>query len=123
MVIAWADLQKRKSGAARKANQIIRSRTVLMMLLFGVATFAILLMKLYNLQIVKHEKLQEEAVAQQTRSTVVSASRGTIYDKNGNVLAVSASAETVFLSPKEIAENKKESASEIARGTCADSGR
>lgn len=113
---SMADLQKRKSGAARKANQIIRSRTVLMMLLFGVATFAILLMKLYNLQIVKHEKLQEEAVAQQTRSTVVSASRGTIYDKNGNVLAVSASAETVFLSPKEIAENKKESASEIARG-------
>lgn len=111
-----AELQKRKSGAARRANQVIRSRTVLMMLVFGVITFAVLLLKLYNLQIIKHEKLQEEAVAQQTRSTVVSASRGTIYDKNGNVLAVSASAETVFISPKEIADNKKEDASEIARG-------
>ena len=111
-----ANLQKRKSEAARKANQVIRSRTVLIMLLFGVATFAVLLIKLYNLQIVRHEKLQEQAVAQQTRSTVVSASRGTIYDKNGNVLAVSATAETVFISPREIADNKKEDASEIARG-------
>ena len=111
-----ADLQKRRSEAARKANQVIRSRTVLMMLIFGVATFAVLLVKLYNLQIVKHESLQEKAVAQQTRSTVVSASRGTIYDKNGNVLAVSASAETVFISPREIADDKEENASEIARG-------
>lgn len=110
-----ADHQRRKSDAARRANQVIRSRTVLIMLLFGVAVFAILFIRLYDLQIVRHEELQEKAVAQQTRSTVVTASRGTIYDKNGNVLAISATAETVFVSPAEIAENKEDT-SEIARG-------
>ena len=33
---------KRKSDAARRANQIIRSRTVLVMALLGVVTFAVL---------------------------------------------------------------------------------
>jgi len=112
---SMADRQRRKSDAARRANQVIRSRTVLMMLLFGVATFAILLLKLYDLQIIRHEDLQEKAVAQQTRSTVVTASRGTIYDRNSTPLAISATAETVFISPKEITDNKEDGAY-IARG-------
>ncbi len=99
-----ASSPKRKSDAARRANQVIRSRTVLMMALLGVFTFGLLFWKLYDLQIRQHEALQEKAVAQQTRSTVVSASRGTIYDKNYNVLAISATAENVILSPKEIVE-------------------
>ena len=33
---------KRKSDAARRANQIIRSRTVLVMALLGVMTFVVL---------------------------------------------------------------------------------
>lgn len=39
---------------------------------------------------------------QQTRRTVVTASRGTIYDRTGNIMAISASAETIILSPLEI---------------------
>ena len=100
--------QKRKSDAARRANQIIRSRTVLMMFLFGFATFVMLFMKLYDLQILRHEELQEEAVGQQTRSSVVSASRGTIYDRNGYVLAISATAETVCVSPYDIAKSEED---------------
>lgn len=37
----------------------------------------------------------------------VSASRGTIYDKNGNILAISATAETIFLSPLEVLNDYK----------------
>ena len=108
---------RRKSDAARQSNQIIRNRTFVVMLLLGIATFALLFVKLYSLQIVQHESLQEKAVAQQTRSTVVTASRGTIYDTNGNVLAISATAETVFVSPAEIAENKDtQSSGDIAKG-------
>ena len=110
-----ADRKRRKSDAARKANQVIRSRTLLMMLLFGITTFVLLFIKLYDLQIIRHEDLQEKAVAQQTRSTVVTASRGTIYDRNGNPLAISATAETVFVSPAEIAESKEDT-SQIAQG-------
>ena len=104
-----ATTPKRKSEAARRANQTVRSRTLLVMLLLGIATFAVLFWKLYDLQIRQHDEVQERAVAQQTRSTVVTASRGTIYDRNGQTLAISATAETVFLSPKEIQDYFEES--------------
>lgn len=97
-----ANPSKRKSDAARRANQVVRSRTMLMMALLGVATFVVLFWKLYDLQVRQHDELQEKAVAQQTRSTVITASRGTIYDRNGLPLALSATAETVFISPYEI---------------------
>lgn len=96
--------RRRKSDAARRANQVIRGRTVLMLVVFGVITFGLLFWRLYNLQIVQHEELQKQGVSQWTRSAVVSASRGTIYDRNSNVLAISATAETVCISPKDIQE-------------------
>ena len=96
--------KQRKSDAARRANQVIRSRTVLVMAILGVATFLVLFWKLYDLQINQHAEMQELAVNQQTRSAVISASRGSIYDRNGNTLAVSATAETIIISPKEIEE-------------------
>ena len=99
-----AKTSPRKSEAARRANQVIRSRTLLMMVLLGIVTFLLLFWKLYDLQINQHDELQEKAVAQQTRSTVVTASRGTIYDRNGLPLAISATAETVCVSPKDIVE-------------------
>ena len=93
---------RRKSDAARRANQIIRSRTMLVMILLGVVTFVLLFWKLYDLQINRHEEMQERAVGQQTLKAVVTASRGTIYDRDGNVLAASATAESLYLSPKDI---------------------
>ena len=91
---------RRKSDAARRANQVIRSRTVLVMLLLGIVTFAVLFWKLYDIQIRQHSVLQEKAIEQQTRSAVVNASRGTVYDRNLNTLAISATAETdVNISP------------------------
>ncbi len=93
----------RKSEAARRANQTIRGRTLFVMLLLGVCTFVALFWKLYDLQIRQHETLQNKAAIQQTRSTPVTAARGTIYDRNGHALATSATAENVILSPLEIA--------------------
>ena len=54
---------RRKSDAARRANQVIRSRTVLVMLLLGIVTFAVLFWKLYDIQIRQHSVLQEKAIA------------------------------------------------------------
>ena len=99
-----ANKSPRKSEAARRANQVVRGRTLLMMVLLGIVTFLLLFWKLYDLQIRQHDELQEKAVAQQTRSTVVTASRGTIYDRNGLPMAISATAETVCVSPKDIVE-------------------
>lgn len=93
------DRPRRKSDAARRANQVIRGRTMLIMLLLGVASFTVLFWKLYDLQINRHDELKAEAVGQQTDSMVISASRGTIYDKNGEIMAISYSTETILLDP------------------------
>ena len=106
--------RQRKSEAARRANQVIRNRTMLIMVLLGMVTFAALFVRLFHLQIGQHDEMQELAVNQQTRSAVISASRGTIYDRNGNTLAVSATAETINISPKEIAEFVEKQEKDIA---------
>lgn len=115
---------RRKSDAARRANQIVRSRTVLVMLLLGIMTFAALFWRLYDLQIRQHAELQEKAISQQTRSAVVSASRGTIYDRNLNTLAISATAETVLVSPLDIEKSVESQKEEQARAAqkAADKG-
>ena len=119
------DRPKRKSDAARRANQVIRGRTMLIMLLLGVASFTVLFWKLYDLQINRHDELKAEAVSQQTDSMVISASRGTIYDKNGEIMAISYSTETVFVDPKAIESwvEKQEQAIEEAAEAAAENGK
>ena len=92
----------RKSESIRRANRIIQTRSFVLMILMGVVMFVLLFFRLFDLQISQHEELQSKAVNQQTRRTVVTASRGTIYDTAGNILAISSSAETIILSPLEI---------------------
>ena len=93
---------RRGSEEARRANQVIRTRILWIMVLLGVVSFVALFFKLYDLQIRQHDALQQRAAHQQTRSAVITASRGSILDRNGDILAASASAETVIISPKEI---------------------
>ena len=92
----------RKSESIRRANRIIQTRSFVLMILMGAVMFVLLFFRLFDLQITRHEELQSKAVNQQTRRTVVTASRGTIYDTAGNILAISSSAETIILSPLEI---------------------
>ncbi|MFR2157155.1 MAG: hypothetical protein ACLS43_08615 [Evtepia gabavorous] len=66
--------------------------------IFGVLTFGILFCKLWQLQVVQHEKLENKAITQQTREISSTANRGTIYDANGDILAISGSVKCV-LSP------------------------
>jgi len=103
-----AQPQKRRPESARRANRIIQTRTLMLLGVFGVLTFVLLFAKLYHWQITEHDELQSVAVRQQTLRTTVEASRGTIYDRNGTILAMSASAEDIFLSPKEIVENDQD---------------
>ena len=83
----------RKNENVRRANRIIQTRSFVLMILMGVVMFVLLFFRLFDLQITRHEELQGKAVNQQTRRTVVTANRGTIYDAGGNILAISSSAE------------------------------
>ncbi len=74
------------------------------MVVFGIVLFIPLVIKLWDIQITNHEYYENLAVEQQTQSETVEAARGSIYDSAGNTLAVSGTAYTVVLSPKDVAE-------------------
>ena len=85
------------------ANRTILRRITVLMALFGIVVFIPLFWKLVQLQIVEHDSLSQMAVDNQTRSSKVTASRGTVYDRNMNILAVSADVENVCIDPNELA--------------------
>ena len=100
-----------RSGVSR---QMLRRGAVLAAV-FGICCFVLLLARLYQLQIRDHSFYEALAIEQQLRSTPSAKSRGMICDTNGNVLAVSATVDNVYLSPMEIAEYGEDRAL-IARG-------
>ena len=97
----------------RRANRTILGRTLFLMLLFGVVAFVPLFAKLYDLQIVQQKDLQSKALNQQTRDSLVAANRGTIYDTNGEVLAMSGTVYNVQMSPKDIVETQQSYADKV----------
>ena len=88
----------------RRANRTILIRSLFLMGVFGLIAFIPLFIKLWQIQINQHDYYQELAVEQQTRDSTVTANRGTIYDSQGAVLAMSATVYNVQLSPKDLQE-------------------
>ena len=108
-------LKPREGARGGAPNSMMLRRTLFLLSVCGVAAFAVLAARLWQLQIVRHDELEAGAIAQQVRETTVGAPRGAIYDAKGNVLAMSAGVDTVYLSPAEI-ELHGEDAAAIARG-------
>ena len=90
-------------------------RTLFLMSVCGIAAFLALGARLCQIQIFQHDEYEAAAIAQQVRETTVSAARGTIYDRNGAILAISAGVDTVYISPAEIERNNEDKEA-IARG-------
>ena len=74
----------------------------------GVVLFVPLFWRLWDIAIVHHDDYQQKATAQQTMDLSVSATRGDIYDRNGNVLAMSATVYNLILSPRDLVASVKE---------------
>jgi len=91
-----------------RSNRALLSRTFILLVVCGILAFIPLATTLCSLMIGQHDRYEELAVESQTRSTVVTASRGTIYDRNMNILAVSATVENVFLDPNGLAAAKED---------------
>ncbi len=81
------------------ANQRLRQRTVWLLIIVLALGFGAVITRLAYLQLIKGEQLQQRAVEQQLSDTIITAKRGTIYDRNGKILAQSASVWQVVLSP------------------------
>ena len=98
----------------RRANRTILGRTLFLMVIFGVVAFIPLFATLYDLQITRHDELEAKALDQQTSDVEVSASRGTIYDRNGQALAMSGTVYNVQFSPREVLSVQEDYAEKVA---------
>lgn len=97
-------LKRSASSDRRRMSAVVIVITVL---------FCFLVVMLVNISIIQHDYYTDLATGQQLRDTVVPALRGTIYDRNMNVLASSATVWTVALSPMDI---KKENYDIVSEG-------
>lgn len=104
-----AEQEKRKKQGRQeriRADRGMLSRTGVILILCGIVAFLPVVGMLTNLMVFRHDEYSEKALNNQTRTTTVTASRGSIYDRNMNVMAVSTSVENVFLDPKELHDNQ-----------------
>lgn len=81
-------------------------RIILAGLVLGILAFIPVAFRLFDLMVNSYAYYSEKALNNQTRSTGVTAERGTIYDCNMNMLALSVSAENVYLDPHELKQSK-----------------
>ena len=81
-------------------------RIVITAAILGLVAFVPVLMRLYRLMVTDYAYYADLALRNQTRSTRVTADRGTIYDRNMNILACSQSVENVYLDPHELRQSK-----------------
>ncbi len=86
-------------------------RNLILILGIVFACLLLLVIRLGWIQIVKGDTYSERAVEQQTRDTPIEAERGTIYDRNGNELAVSVTCYTIWVRPTDVKKTEEKDAS------------
>ena len=92
------------------STSAIKRSSVLCFIVF--ALFAVLLLRILIIQTVSFETYQKKVIDQITTKSAVSADRGKIYDRNGNVLATNITTYRVFISPSAINEASDQEGSE-----------
>ncbi|MCI9508331.1 MAG: PASTA domain-containing protein [Angelakisella sp.] len=83
-----------------------RRRLLVVCLCIILVGFGMVIANLYKIQLKEGDFYQQRAIAQQLRTTPITANRGTIYDRNGKTLAVSATVWTVLFSPHDITDEQ-----------------
>lgn len=89
---------RRDSGHQRRIR--------LTMAVLGLVAFVPVVAQLYSLMVSHYETYSALALSNQSRTTAVAAARGTIYDRNMNILAASKTVETVYIDPRELKQSK-----------------
>jgi len=96
----------------KKMNQTVPKRKLRIRILFVFIAFAAILsllgVRLVFLQLISGAELQQKALEQQTRDSLVASHRGAILDRNQKKLAQSSTAQTVTANPNEIQKAKKD---------------
>ncbi len=97
--------KKRKSGERIRADSGQHRRILAVMAVLGIIAFLPVGLRLYNLMITNYDHYSNLALRNQTRTTTVTADRGTIYDRNMNILAISRTVENIYLDPHELKQS------------------
>lgn len=83
-------------------------KRIRIMLIIILILLILLLIRLAWIQLGQGKKYKEMAEKQQNLDREISAKRGIIYDRNGEILAMSASSEMITVNPNNISKEKKE---------------
>ena len=83
-------------------------KRIRIMLFIVIIIFILLLIRLFWIQVIQGKRLSQMAQEQQKLDREISAKRGIIYDRNGEILAMSASSEMITINPNNIPKEKKE---------------
>ncbi|SHM06598.1 stage V sporulation protein D (sporulation-specific penicillin-binding protein) [Caldanaerovirga acetigignens] len=87
-------------------SKIVKKRLVFLLLICFALNIAIV-GRVFYIQFVRGDELRSKAKKQWTRDSPVEPKRGTIYDRNMNPLAISASVKSVMASPPDIEDVEK----------------
>lgn len=85
----------------------VKKRSLVLLIVYSVLIF-LLLGRVGYYQIVKGEEYSIKAYEKQTRDRIINPKRGTIYDRNGKGLAISASVETISVNPPDFMDKMKD---------------
>jgi len=83
------------------------------LLVLFIILVAVIFTRLVILTIIEAEELAAQSRSQRTTIIETSARRGTIYDRNGNALATSVDATTIYVNPSEVT-NPRQTAIELS---------
>ncbi len=92
----------RQRRRTRKPTAIMHRRRLLVLALLGIAGYLTLAARAVQLQALDAEWLSARADAQHTTTLQLKPLRGELYDRNRNLLAVSADVESIVASPKRV---------------------
>lgn len=83
-------------------------RIIAVMIIFGLLAFIPVGLRLHFLMVSQYDYYSMLALRNQTRTTIVTADRGTIFDRNMNILAASVTVENVYLDPHELKQAQED---------------
>lgn len=96
-------------------TRLMKSKLFVGVFVFILIATGMIVANLFGISVVKAEYYRAKANNQQLTSFTLSANRGTIYDKNGKILAQSSTVWTVIMSPGDINTNEPENCELICR--------
>jgi cell division protein FtsI (penicillin-binding protein 3) len=107
-------------GRRRQAGPSSRKRMVVVVGLLGLTSLG-LVARAFDLQVVRKQFYQSQGEARFLREMLIPVSRGTIFDRNGEPLAVSTPVMSIWANPSEVLDND-ERIPQLAQALGVDAG-